>query len=162
MCNRHHASVVTWSARNVGGRLKFLCSGDISSTWHMPLKMEKKKKVVCCLLWHCGYDSSSRLTGFSIYGVHSNLCIFVVGGVVLVLTLLVGWLEEHPACKKFEWCGVWHGYWIGPVTTPNADDLHLVQLMSLPPCDVISCFIKIRYGLPFWCQLTRLSWKKGR
>ena len=27
---------------------------------------------------------------------------------------------------------------------------------------IISCCSKIQNGLPFWCRLTRLSWKKGR
>jgi len=27
------------------------------------------------------------------------------------LTLLVGWQEGHPACKKLGWC--WHGYLSG-------------------------------------------------
>jgi len=26
---------------------------------------------------------------------------------------------------------------------------------------IVSCFIKIQSGLPFWCRLTRLSWKRG-
>ena len=34
----------------------------------------------------------------------------------------------------------------------GANDLHTVQLISLPL--IISCFIKILNGLPFWCRLT--------
>jgi len=34
-----------------------------------------------------------------------------------------------------------------------ANDLHMVQLMPLPP--IISCFIKIQNGLPFWYRLTQ-------
>jgi len=34
----------------------------------------------------------------------------------------------------------------------GANDLHMVQLMPLPPN--ISCFSKIQKGLPFWCWLT--------
>jgi len=37
--------------------------------------------------------------------------------------------------------------------------LHMVQLMPLPP--IISCFIKIQNGLPFWCQLTEEKPLKG-
>ena len=36
----------------------------------------------------------------------------------------------------------------------GANNLHMVQLMPLPP--IISCFIKIQNGLPFWCQLTQV------
>jgi len=52
-----------------------------------------------------------------------------------VLMLLVGRQEGHPTCKKFEWCGA------GMVICleRDADDLHMVQLMSLPP--ITSCFI---------------------
>jgi len=34
----------------------------------------------------------------------------------------------------------------------GVNDSHMVQLMPLRP--IISCFIKIQNGLPFWCQLT--------
>jgi len=40
----------------------------------------------------------------------------------------------------------------------GANDLHMVQLMSLPP--IISCFIKIQNGLPFWCRLTQVVLEK--
>ena len=43
---------------------------------------------------------------------------------------IIGWAsEKHLACKKFDWCGA------GVVICleQGADDLHMVQLMSLPP-----------------------------
>jgi len=40
----------------------------------------------------------------------------------------------------------------------GANDLHMVQLMLLPP--FISCFIKIQNGLPFGCQLTEVVLEK--
>jgi len=56
------------------------------------------------------------------------------------LTLLVGHQEEHPACKnRVIMC--WHGYLSGV----GAGDLHIVQLIPLPP--IVSCFIKIQTGL---------------
>jgi len=43
------------------------------------------------------------------------------------LTLLVGWQEGHPACKKQEWWGV------GVVVClERGVDLHMAQLMPLP------------------------------
>jgi len=43
------------------------------------------------------------------------------------LTLLVGWQEGHPACKKTEW---WDA---GVVICLERDaDLHMAQLMQLP------------------------------
>jgi len=58
------------------------------------------------------------------------------------LTLLVGWQEGHPACKKLEWWGA------GVVIClERGADLHVVQLMSLPL--TVSCFSKIQIGFTF-------------
>ena len=55
------------------------------------------------------------------------------------LTLLVGWQEGHPACKKTEWCGA------GVVVRlEQGADLHLAELMPLPL--TISCSSKIQIG----------------
>jgi len=40
----------------------------------------------------------------------------------------------------------------------GTNDLHMVQMMPLPP--IISCFIKIQNGLPFWCPLTQVVLEK--
>jgi len=66
------------------------------------------------------------------------------------LTPLVGHQEEHLARKKIECWGT------GMVICLEcgANDLHMVQLMPLPP--IISCFSKILSG----AGLPRLSWKK--
>jgi len=40
----------------------------------------------------------------------------------------------------------------------GANDLHMVQLMPMPP--VISGFSKIQNGLPFWCRLTQAVLEK--
>jgi len=40
----------------------------------------------------------------------------------------------------------------------GANDLHMVQLMPLPP--IISCFSKIQNGLPFWCWLIQIVLEK--
>ena len=53
------------------------------------------------------------------------------------LTLLVGWQEGQPACKKSEWWGV------GVVICLERDGhLHMAQLMPLPL--TVSCFSKIQ------------------
>jgi len=58
------------------------------------------------------------------------------------LTLLVGWQEGHPACKKLEWWGA------GVVIClEHGADLHLAQLMPLPL--TVSCFSKIQIGFTF-------------
>jgi len=57
-------------------------------------------------------------------------------------TLLVGWQEGHPACKKTEWWGA------GVVIClERGADLHMVQLMPLPL--TVSCFSKIQIGFTF-------------
>jgi len=46
----------------------------------------------------------------------------------------------------------------------GANDLHIVQLMPLPPHHlIISCFIKIQNGFYLsGAGLPKLSWKRGR
>jgi len=69
------------------------------------------------------------------------------------LTLLVGWQEGHPACKKQWWgSGV-------VVCLERGADLHMAQLMPLPL--TVSYFNKIQLGLPFWYRLTRVVPEKG-
>jgi len=58
------------------------------------------------------------------------------------LTLLVGWQEGHPACKKLEW-------WAAGVVIclEQGAGLHMAQLMPLPL--TVSCFSKIQIGFTF-------------
>jgi len=58
------------------------------------------------------------------------------------LTLLVGWQEGHPACKKTEWWGA--GMVICLV---RGADLHMPQLIPLPL--TVCCFCKIQIGFTF-------------
>jgi len=52
---------------------------------------------------------------------------FVALQVYSALTLLVGWQEGHPACKKLVWWGT------GMVICLERDaDLHMAQLRPLP------------------------------
>jgi len=58
------------------------------------------------------------------------------------LTLLVGWQEGHPTCKKTEWWGA------GVVIClEQVADLHMAQLMPL--LLTVSCFSKIHIGFTF-------------
>ena len=58
------------------------------------------------------------------------------------LTLLVGWQEGHPACKRTEQWGA------GVVISlERGVDLHTAQLMPLPL--TVSCFSKIQIGFTF-------------
>ena len=55
------------------------------------------------------------------------------------LMLLVGWQEEHPACKNTEWLGA------GVVVClERGANLHMAQLMPLPL--TVSCFSKLQIG----------------
>jgi len=65
-------------------------------------------------------------------------------------TLLVGWQEGHPACKKTEW---WDA---GMVMCLGKDaDLHMAQLMPLSL--TTSCSNKSRLVLPSWFYLSCAS-----
>ena len=66
------------------------------------------------------------------------------------LTLLVGWQEGHPACKKLSsevlaWLSV-----LSEVQTC----MYTTQLMPLPVPLTVSCFTKIQIGVTFWYRLT--------
>jgi len=58
------------------------------------------------------------------------------------LTLLAGWQEGHPACKKTEWWGA--GMLI---CLQRGADWHMAQLMPLPL--TVSCFSEIQIGFTF-------------
>jgi len=58
------------------------------------------------------------------------------------LTLLVGWQEGHPACKKTEW---WDAGMV--ICLKRGADLHMAQLMPLPL--TISYFSKIQIYFTF-------------
>jgi len=75
---------------------------------------------------------------------HSNIKTIesVVVTAIRALTLLVGWQEGHPACKKTEWQG--SGM---VICLEQGADLHMVQLMPLPL--TVSCFSKIQIGFIF-------------
>ena len=69
----------------------------------------------CCPIWNPHYIKDIKL----VEGVQH--CAFSA------LTLLVGWQEGHPACKKTEWWGA------GMVICLQLGaDLHMAQLMPLP------------------------------
>ena len=70
------------------------------------------------------------------------------------LTLLVGWEEEHPAHKELDWWGAS----IAICLKRGANDLHMVQLMPLPP--QFLCFSKIQNCLSFWYRLTLVVLEK--
>ena len=58
------------------------------------------------------------------------------------LTLLVGWQEGHPACKKTEWWGAGM-----VICLERVADLHMSQLMPLPL--TVCCSSKIQTGFTF-------------
>ena len=60
----------------------------------------------------------------------------------MVLTLLVGQQEGHPACKKTERWGAGM-----VICLERGADLHMAQLMPLPL--TVSCFSKIQIGFTF-------------
>jgi len=73
------------------------------------------------------------------------------------LTLLVGWQEGHPACKKTEWWGA------GVVVClEQGADLYMAQWIPLPQCHSLSlALVKSRLVLPFWYRLTWVVPERG-
>ena len=69
-----------------------------------------------------------------------------------VLMLFVGWQEEHPACKSWV-VRFWHDYLSGLWS-----EVHMICIWFgwCHRHPIISCFIKIQNGLPFWCWLTQV------
>jgi len=70
------------------------------------------------------------------------------------LTLLVGWQEGHPACKKLEWWGAGM-----VICLERGADLHIALLMPLPLA--VSCFSKIQIGFTFLVPAHLVSPGKG-
>ena len=70
------------------------------------------------------------------------------------LTLLVGWQEGHPACKKFDWWGAGR-----VICLERGADLYMAQLMPLPL--TVSCFSKIQIGFTFLVSAHLGSPRKG-
>jgi len=85
--------------------------------------------------------------------IYPTLLIFA--SLTSALTVLVGWQEGHPACKKTEWWGV------GVVIClQRGAGLHMAQVMPLP-LTVSLASVKSRLVLPFCYRLTWVVPDKG-
>jgi len=83
-----------------------------------------------------------KVTGKTATGIFHILKLCMSKCAFSALTMLVGWQEGHPACKKTEWRGA------GVVIClERGADLHMAQLMPLPL--TVSCFSKIQIGFTF-------------
>jgi len=62
------------------------------------------------------------------------------------MTLLVGWQEGHPACKKTEWWGAGM-----VICLERGADLHMAAIMAqlMPLLLTVSCSSKIQVGFTF-------------
>jgi len=62
------------------------------------------------------------------------------------MTLLVGWQEGHPACKKTEWWGVGM-----VICLERGADLHMAAIMAqlMPLLLTVSCSSKIQVGFTY-------------
>jgi len=74
--------------------------------------------------------------------VYHCLQCFISAFSALTVTLLVGWQEGHPACKKLEWWGAGM-----VICLERGAHLHTAQLMPLTL--TVSCFSKIQIGFTF-------------
>jgi len=71
------------------------------------------------------------------------------------LTLLVWQQEGYPACKKTKWCGAGM-----VICLERGAGLHMAHPMPLPL--TVSCLVKSRFVLHFWCWLTWVVSEEGR
>jgi len=69
------------------------------------------------------------------------------------VTLLVGWQEGHPACKKTDWWGAGM-----VICLEQGADLHMAQLVLLP---LSIASVQSKLVLPFWYHFTRVFPDKG-
>jgi len=90
------------------------------------------------------YDGEIRRASISLcrITVSADLKFFATASAFSALTLLAGWQEGHPACKKAEWWGAGVVIYL-----ERGADLHMAQLMPLPL--TVSCFSKIQIGFTF-------------
>ena len=86
--------------------------------------------------------------------VMNYYCCCLIENAFSALTLLVGWQEGHPACKKMSggllaWLSVWSK--VHTCIWPSWCHCHSLSLAS----------VKSRLVLPFWYRLTRVVSEKG-
>ena len=95
-------------------------------------------------VWTSRCRSTDRLNAASVVRVNIRFYWFdlIYCYAFSALTLLVGHLEEHPACKKTEW---WSAGMV--ICLKRGADLHMAQLMPLPL--TVSCFSKIQIDFTF-------------
>ena len=108
------------------------------------LKYAKK----CCNVKYTAiaYSRETDMPRCVFFGVSSRAC--------TALTLLVGWQEGHPACKKLSgWVLAWLSVWSEVQTCiwPRWCHCHPLSLAS----------VKSRFVLPFWYRLTWVVPDKG-
>jgi len=91
------------------------------------------------------WTTSSELCWFP-FSIHFLIFLFLdqcsrLSSAFSALTLLVGWQEGHPACKKTDWWGAGM-----VICLERGADLHMAQLMPLPL--TVSCFRWFTFLVP--------------
>jgi len=111
-------------------------------------KPSRTRAEKLCHPWHLVY----------LLDLFQNLTIFFTNLFILqnssfsALTLLVGWQEGHPACKKTEWWDVGVVIWVEVQTCIWPSRCHCHSL-SLAP---VKRLVLPSWFLPFWYLLTRV------
>ena len=109
---------------------------------------------------HVQYSSMTMLTGQVTATITIQVTVLFLQTILHIiiafsaLTLLVGWQEGHPACRKLSgvvlaWLSVWSE--VQTCIWPSGFYCHSVSLAS----------VKSRLVLPFWYRLTRIVPDKG-
>ena len=153
--------MVVCSSAYCGQWSDWICGSRLSA-------VREESRTKCAWCWTVCHASLSCFQGMmcTSFNIISKICFVATSVLRIFLTVnccafclqcfdAVGW-EGHPACKNMEWWGA------GVVICleRGANDLHMVQLMLLPPHHLL--LQQNPEWLSFWYRPTQVVWKKGR
>ena len=129
---------VEWQGREDRG-VNSYCTSEHTVCW------DKRWDFVRQCFISCAFNYGILYSRYA-----ANICTYAFSA----LTLLVGWQEGHPACKKLSggvlaWLSVWSE--VQTCIWPNWCHCHSLSLAS----------VKSRLVLPFWYRLTWVFPEKG-
>ena len=110
--------------------------------------MESRRTFIHCMALVNYHKDLLGIACYFLYTMGWKKCAFSA------LVLLVGWQEGHLACKKLS------GEVLASLSVCSEVQMICIWSSWCHSHPIISCSSKIQNGLPFWCRLTRLSWKR--
>jgi len=111
------------------------------------------KHTVAC----CTFTSVHRINFPKYWNKSAVICYYFTPSVVLPSVLWHCWLGVRKSMQPVK--TVWWGAGVFICLEQGANDLHMVQLMPLPPHRIFAS-LKPRLVKPFWCRLTKVVLEK--